>query len=801
MPELCLTSAEYSNRPDGPLLHIFGRDVDGNAQRVDVTGFYPYFYAPFTEENRITPEMHPSTEEYHSIRNELLMKIYCNKPSVIYDHRDKFTHYEGDVHFTLQFLIDTKIKSGVEYPQSPCSYEDLIPKDLNFPARVCIIDIECDDSCGFPDSQKDPICCITAYDSFDKKYSTFLYAVSDPKGTISRINAQKPKENGCFGDNHSMGIYTSEKALLEAFAQYIHDKDPDILTGWNFTGFDMVYIHGRMEVLGLKKESLARLADSSQRAEIRGRQLFDLLAGYKRMHLGEQPSYRLDAIAAAEIGQQKIRFPGKVSDLWKDDPVNLVFYNYTDVQLCVGIDEKDKTIEFHRYVAQYVGCDISKTTNSMPLIDVLILREAHEHGYILPSKSNKVDTSQEGFEGATVIAPMVGVQDNVIVLDLKSLYPMSMMTINASPETKDPNGELRAPNGIRFKKHPDGLVRKIQERFLKERDDLKRERNKHPFDSLEYKSLDMRQDVVKINMNSYYGVSGNPMFRLFDKDVAAATTSIGRAILEHNKKLIEACGYKIVQGDTDGLSIKIPSSIGRQGTMEIARDLEKMLNDSYQEWAEDVLGADVQYFSVKFEKLYERFFSGGKKKRYAGLLVWKEGVDAHEVTIVGFETERSDSPRVTRDAMKLLISMVLEGKKYEEIQPAISEIVRKYRAREYPLDEIGIPGGIGKDLDQYDRPDAQVRAAKYSNQYLGTHFGKASKPKRLYIKSMPKGYPRTDVLCFEYPDEVPPGTVINTEIMLEKGLQGPLTRILEALNWNWVNFDPATPTLEKWGLS
>ena len=150
---------------------------------------------------------------------------------------------------------------------------------------------------------------------------------------------------------------------------------------------------------------------------------------------------------------------------------------------------------------------------------------------------------------------MVGVQDNVIVLDLKSLYPMSMMTVNASPETKDPNGELRTPSGIRFKKHPDGLVRKIQERFLKERDDLKRERNKYPFGSPEYKCLDMRQDVVKINMNSYYGVSGNPMFRLYDRDVAGATTSIGRAILEHNKKLIEECGYKIVQGDTDGVSV------------------------------------------------------------------------------------------------------------------------------------------------------------------------------------------------------------------------------------------------------
>ena len=155
---------------------------------------------------------------------------------------------------------------------------------------------------------------------------------------------------------------------------------------------------------------------------------------------------------------------------------------------------------------------------------------------------------------------------------------------------------------------------------------------------------------------------------------------------------------------------------------------------------------------------------------------------------------------MTRDAMKLLISMVLEGKPYEEIQPAISEIVRKYRAREYPLDEIGIPGGIGKNLEDYDRPDAQVRAAIYSNTYLGTHFGKASKPKRLYIRSMPKGYPKTDVLAFDYSDEVPADVKIDLDVMLEKTLEAPLRRILEPLGWQYEAFDPATPSLSKWGI-
>jgi DNA polymerase I len=211
------------------------------------------------------------------------------------------------------------------------------------------------------------------------------------------------------------------------------------------------------------------------------------------------------------------------------------------------------------------------------------------------------------------------------VLDLKSLYPMAMMTINASPETKDPNGELRAPNGVRFKKFPDGLVRKIQAKFLRERDELKKERNKYPFDSPEYKILNMKQDVVKVNMNSYYGVSANLMFRLNDRDVGSAITSVGREILEYNKELVEGEGFQIAQADTDGLAIKIPKELGREGTMATAKRLEKLLNDSYPLFAKYALNADTSYFSVKFEKLYERFFSGGKKKRYAGLLVWKEG--------------------------------------------------------------------------------------------------------------------------------------------------------------------------------
>lgn len=793
MPEICVSAVEYSFRNDTPIINIFGRDKEGNVHRVDVVDYKPYFYVLSTQSSIVPPELTIDPLPYKSIKNENLIKIITKKPSDIRDYRDRFTHFESDILYTQKFLIDAQIKSGVSYTQSPCTVDDLKPIDFNVPARGCILDIECSDEHGFPDSSKDPIFCISCYDTFTKRYITFIVATLPIDET--------PKENGCFDPAcHDLLVYTDEKSLLLEFCEYIKSMDFDILSGWNSSDFDLPYILGRMGVLGIPRDALGRLhSGNTDRIEIKGRQLFDLLAGYKRMHLGEQPSYRLDAIAETELGKRKIRFAGKVYDLWKDDPTNLVFYNFTDVELCVGINEKDETIEFHRHLAQYIGCPIEKTVNPMPMIDVLILRAAKENGFVLPSKL-VMGNNAESYEGATVIAPLRGLRENVIVLDLKSLYPLTMMTINASPETKDPNGELRAPNGVRFKKEPDGLVRKIQIQFLKERDDLKKERNKYKFDSHEYKLLNMKQDVVKVIMNTYYGVSGNIAFRLNDREIASAVTSVGRAILDHNKKIVESEGFRIAQADTDGLSVVIPKSIGREGTMTIAKELEKLLNDSYPIFAKEVLNADVSYFSVKFEKLYQRFFSGGKKKRYAGLLVWKEGVDAHKIDIVGFETKRSDSSKITRTAMEQLITMILEGKSYEEIRSTISEIVRKYRAGEYDLDMIGIPGGIGKQLTDYDIPDAQVRAAKYSNEYFGTNFGKGSKPKRLYIKSVPMGYPRTDVICFEYPDQIPIGFIIDRETMLKKSLEDPLTRILEALGWNWVGFDPSITTLSQWGI-
>jgi len=439
---------------------------------------------------------------------------------------------------------------------------------------------------------------------------------------------------------------------------------------------------------------------------------------------------------------------------------------------------------------------MDRALNSSSVIDVYVLHRAHGK-FVLPSKGEK--KNEEEFEGALVFPPVKGVHENVVVLDAKSLYPMAMVTLNASPETKDPKGDLVAPNGVRFKSKPDGLVRGIVFELLEKRDACKAERNKYPYDSVEYKRLDIKQSVIKIIMNTYYGVSGHSGFRLHDREIGSAITSTGQALLKHNKKIVEDEGYKVVLGDTDSVDFIIPTTLTREETIAEARRIEKIMNDSYPAFAKKVLNADVSYFSVKFEKLYERFFSGGKKKRYAGLLVWKEGKDVRDIDIVGFENRRSDSPAITRSTQKTLIEMILEGRPFDEVRTFLADVIRKYRSGKYSLDEIGIPGGIGKNLEDYASKDAQVRGCEYANKYLGAEFGKGSKPKRIYIKNVLAKYPRTDVICFEYGDQVQPEFVVDRAVMLEKTIRKPLERITEALGWNWVDIDPSYTTLDQWG--
>jgi len=273
-----------------------------------------------------------------------------------------------------------------------------------------------------------------------------------------------------------------------------------------------------------------------------------------------------------------------------------------------------------------------------------------------------------------------------------------------------------------------------------------------------------------------------------------------------NENFVDGVGG-IVLHNTDSVMLELGQDIETDDAIEQSFEIEEHINSAYDRFAREELNAAEHRFQIEFEKLYRRFFQAGKKKRYAGHIVWKEGKDVDDIDITGFEYKRSDIAQITKEVQLEVITRIVRGEDIEDVKTYVHEIIQEVQAGNISLDEIGIPGGIGKKLDNYDTDTAQVRGAKYANELLGTNFSSGSKPKRLYLKKVHPSYferleaeegfdPQTDplygefkrdpdVICFEYDDQIPEEFEVDYEKMLDKTLKGPIERVLEALDISW----------------
>ncbi len=822
-----------------PVIHIFGRTPEESLVHVQVYEFQPYFYAPtenltdgrLAEYSRITgyDETDENGEPFESIRGERLTKIYGQTPRDVGQIRDEFDHYEADILFPNRFLIDKDITSGVRVPLREeetdsdrltlrVHHDEVTPTNVDSRPRVNTFDIEVDDRSGFPEDGEEPIICIASHDSYDDEYILWLYEAPGGEPTPDRLDGYEPIDAGDGDLNYEIRAFEEEEAMLDSFLSYIQATDVDLLTGWNFDDFDAPYLLDRLDVLDtgtghdLDIDRLSRVDEvwrSDWRGpDIKGRIVFDLLYAYQRTQFTELESYKLEDVGKRELGVGKERYPGDIGDLWEENPERLLEYNLRDVELCVELDRDQSIIAFWNEVRQFVGCKIEDATTPGDAVDMYVLHKLHDK-FALPSKGQQ---ESEDYEGGAVFDPITGVRENVSVLDLKSLYPMCMVTINASPETKvDPDkydGETyRAPNGTRFRKEPDGAIRGMVDELLTEREEKKSLRNEHEPNEPEYQQYDRQQAAVKVIMNSLYGVLGWDRFRLYDREMGAAVTATGRDVIEFTEEVTTELDKEVVYGDTDSVMIELGSDISKDQAIEESFELEETINDSYDEFAVEELNAAEHRFQIEFEKLYKRFFQAGKKKRYAGHIVWKEGKEVDDIDITGFEYQRSDIAPITKEVQKEVIDKIVTGESAESIKEYVNEVITDFQEGRVDPEQIGIPGGIGKRLDNYDTDTAQVRGAKYANLLLGTNFQRGSKPKRVYLDRVhadffdqveaeygldPSEDPlygefrrNPDVICFEYTDQIPEEFEIDWEKMLDKTLKGPIARILEALGISW----------------
>lgn len=708
--------------------------------------FFPYFYS-----NEVTNKGSVKT-----IHGSTVFKKYYNKPNLRYYFAKSLTDsYEVDVSLENRFLID--------------NFETL----PEYESRICHIDIETDFGLDALKADK-AITAITAWDSYEQNYLTFIGK------DISKELRDKIKEDGWI-----IVDMPNEKSMLREFMEFIKDRDPDIITGWNVIGYDIKYIINRMYRLGLNAAELSPVRqveskiDYKTKTPIKGRICFDLMFGYKKLHNGDIGSQALRAVL--EDNNAPIRKLYGMDDYEKDFE-NFLQYSKRDVEGTVWIDQEFSIIDTFLDRQRLSGCKFTDCYYNKDLVDMAHLRKAKERNIVLPTGRYH---KKVPYEGAMIIEPKVGFYKNVIILDYKSLYPSSMEACNMSFETKKKDGDIKLGNGVSFISSPLGLTTSLLGDIQELREHYKVERDKYPEKSSDWIKWDNKQNSAKFLKNSFYGWLAYVGSRLFDPDIAASITWLSRQALKHSIEHIKEYypSFEIIYGHTDSVFIHVPwDDIDYNKLLEIAKDIEDSINESMHE-LDEKYNLIPGKFKIELEKCMESFLLVGNN-RYAGM--YPMG-DNKGYKIQGFETKKKLTTTIMKTLQEDTIHNILHGEDKEVVFSDVKNIVQGLRNNEFSIEDICIKKKIKKPLKKYKVQSDHIKAAIWANDNLGTNLNSEGDVINMVIVMMDEAAEQLNVkddcvVGFETVEQIKDLT-IDVDEMINKLIPGKLENIFTSMGW------------------
>lgn len=302
------------------------------------------------------------------------------------------------------------------------------------------IETDFDTQKGFS-SADDAFCEITAITTYLSQLKKNI-TIAVPPNTIS---FEEAKEIASNFENTFM--FKTEKEMLNFWLDII--EDTDVFSGWNSTAYDIPYIVNRIKkVLGKSKTSrlcLWGLYPKERKYEkfkkehttydLFGRIHLDYLELFQKHSLQRYHSYKLDSIGEMVVGEKKVPYDGTLDDLYKNDFYKFIEYSRQDVELLVKIDEKKKYIDLSNQLAHTNTILIPATLGSVALIEQSIINEAHRRNMVVPDKNIDMKKEHIPVAGAHVADPKIGLHEWIGSVDINSLYPSVIRSLNMGPET------------------------------------------------------------------------------------------------------------------------------------------------------------------------------------------------------------------------------------------------------------------------------------------------------------------------------------------------------------------------------
>ncbi|MCK9151489.1 DNA-directed DNA polymerase [Methanobacterium alcaliphilum] len=598
--KMVLLDIDYVTEDDKAVIRLFGREKDhGNEKQIialDRT-FKPYIYVIPKDMDACMEQLDDfDFEKIEKVQKKdlgneaVFLKVTLKHPQEVPKLRDSIRNLsevedirEHDIPFYRRYLIDKALfpMSEIELKgdlvnSSKCvamAPEKVLLMDLDesprnldsgFPdLKILSFDIEVHNPDGMPNAEKDEIIMIGLSGNFG------VEKVISTKG--EHLDFVEKVE--------------TEEEMLQAFVDTIKTHSPDLIVGYNSDNFDFTYIKDRAKLLGIKldlgldgSELKFLRRGFANSAVIKGILHVDLYLVMRRyMHLDR---YTLERVYLELFGEEKFDLPGdKLWQYWESDgePLNELFkYSLDDVVTTYKIAEKilPLNLELTRLVGQPFF-DLTRMATGQQA-EWFLMRKAYEYGEVAPNKPSSSQFSQrkgKSVVGGYVKEPEIGLHENIVQFDFRSLYPSLIISKNISPDTLLPNssptleedmeieiqyseGDMEKYHivpeyGYKFYKKPQGFIPSVIGYVLDERVRLKKKMYGST-DPMEKKIYGVQQDALKRLANTMYGVYGYSRFRWYSIECAEAITAWGRNYIKETMKKASKYGFHSIYADTDG---------------------------------------------------------------------------------------------------------------------------------------------------------------------------------------------------------------------------------------------------------
>lgn len=392
----------------------------------------------------------------------------------------------------------------VEYPEI---YEKI--SKLNIPTPFSIdIETEITDEYGYSDQNKaeNRILSISITD-FDM--NTLVFCIKNPKHPtfgdfeIEQIRGYVEDSLGDKANDYDFKFqvktFESEYEMLNSFLTCINKYFQSII-GWNFLGYDWVYIVNRCRILGINLKlasPVGKLAkkkiDDDNKVEIPAHRIItDYMLLFKdSLIYNNLESYSLNYCSELVLGLQKVMYTGNLRKLYEDNYYKFIAYAIIDTILVMMIHRTTNLYSVDFFEAYYNKIFYNKISQNSISEALLYNQMRKNNKFLLDDEFNNPE--ERAYLGGYVKDPTIKIVHSMMGVDFSGLYPNSIITCGLSPENKvdsikvidgkpatisdemkwnkyrEAGNYILAPTGRIYNNQSDGIFVQIEKELINER--------------------------------------------------------------------------------------------------------------------------------------------------------------------------------------------------------------------------------------------------------------------------------------------------------------------------------------------